>query len=70
MDKVDPKVEKALADKPLEASPETVSTTSSTHAVFGEVGVKEEREKDADMMAGVRADLVRFFLKLLPLKGD
>lgn len=68
MDKVDPKVEKALAGKPLEAHPETVSTTSSTHAVFGEVGVKEP-EKDADMMAGVRADLVRFIVESL-LKRD
>lgn len=57
-DKIDTKAEQELSQKPLEASPETVSLNSSTHPVFGEVGLKEEREKDADMMAGVKADLV------------
>ncbi|KAL1297407.1 hypothetical protein AAFC00_004941 [Neodothiora populina] len=56
-DKVDKKAEESLAEKALKATPETVSVDSSTHPVFGEVGLKEEKDKDADMMAGVKADL-------------
>ena len=41
----------------LEPNPEEVSTTSSVHQVFHEKGV-EEGEKDEDMLAGVKADLV------------
>ena len=41
----------------LEPHPEEVSTTSSVHQVFHEKGV-EEGEKDEDMLAGVKADLV------------
>lgn len=57
MDNIDSKHEQQLAKEKLEADPNTVSTTSSTHPLFGEVGT-EEQEKDADMMAGVRQDLV------------
>jgi len=58
MDNIDPKAESQMAGKPLPATPETVSSTSSTHAMFGEVGVEESKEKETDMMAGVKADLV------------
>ena len=39
--------------------PEEVSATSTVHEVFHEKGV-EEVEKDEDMLAGVKADLVSF----------
>jgi len=54
---IDQKHEKEIAKEKLEVHPETVSTASSTHPVFGEVGA-EEPEKDTDMMAGIRGDLV------------
>ena len=57
-DRVDASAEKKLAEKRLKGSPETVSSTSSTHALFAEVGVEEKQEKDTDMMAGVKSDLV------------
>jgi hypothetical protein len=51
--------EKRYAQEKLKATPETVSTTSSTHAMFGEVGVEEaEQNKDVDMMAGMKHDVV------------
>lgn len=43
----------------IKPTPETVSTTSSTHAMFGEVGVQDPEQKDADMMAGLNHDVVR-----------
>jgi len=56
-DKIDEKHEKDVSKEKLHAHPEYVSSSSSTHAVFGEVATPEE-EKDTDMMAGVRGDLV------------
>lgn len=44
----------------IEPHPEEVTATSSVHQVFAEKGV-EEPEKDEDMLAGVKADLVGFF---------
>lgn len=41
----------------MEAHPEEVSSISTVHQVFAEKGV-EEPEKDEDMLAGVKADLV------------
>ena len=38
-------------------NPEEVSPTSSVHQVFHEQGV-EDQEKDEDMLAGVKADIV------------
>lgn len=58
IDNIDSKHEQQLAKEKLHADPSIVSSTSSTHPVFGEVGT-EEQEKDADMMAGVKQDLVR-----------
>lgn len=65
MDNINPKLEQKIGAKPLEAHPETVSSTSSTHALFEEVGTKEP-EKDADMMAGVRSDLVCIVIEQAP----
>lgn len=58
MDKINKEVESKLGEQKLKADPDTVSTTSSTHPVFGEVGMAEDPHKDADMMAGVKNDLV------------
>lgn len=63
-DRIDKKAEQELGKKPLQATPDTVSVNSSTHPVFGEVGMKDDKEKDADMMAGVKADLVRLLIDL------
>ena len=56
-DHIDKKGEEKVAKSELEHHPEIVSTDSSIHPVFHEVGV-EDREKDIDMFAGVKADLV------------
>ena len=53
-----PQKEDAFAAEKLEANPGLVSTGSSVHPVFSEVG-KEEEKDDVDMMAGIRHDLVR-----------
>jgi len=55
---VDLKHEAQKAKEKLAASPEAVSTTSSTHPIMGEVGTKDE-EDHTDMMAGIRGDMVR-----------
>ena len=59
-DKIDKKHEEALEHEKIEPHPEEVSATSSVHQIFQEKGV-EEPEKDEDMLAGVKADLVGFF---------
>lgn len=58
MDKINKEVEARLGDEKLKADPENVSSSSSTHPVFGEVGMAEDPHKDADMMAGVKNDMV------------
>jgi len=58
MDKINKEVESKLGSEKLKADPDTVSSTSSTHPVFGEVGMPEDQHKDADMMAGVKNDMV------------
>ena len=60
-------------------NPEEVSATSSVHQVFHEKGV-DDSEKDEDMLAGVKADIVSLcyirlgtILRLLPVghyQGD
>ena len=60
-DKIDSKHEEVVEHEKLEPHPEEVSTTSSVHEVFHEKGV-EEGEKEEDMLAGVKADLVGFRL--------
>ena len=59
-DHIDIKREKQVAKTPLERHPEEVSTTSSVHEIFHEQGVDESevKEKDDDMLAGVKHDLV------------
>jgi len=49
--------EHEIAQGKLAADPGLVSSSSSTHAVFSEVGT-EAKEEDVDMMAGIRSDLV------------
>jgi len=56
-DKPDTKLEAKVGKKKLEAHPELVSTTSSTHPLFSEIGTPEP-EKDTDMSAGIMADVV------------
>jgi len=53
----DTKLEKKAAAEKLKATPELVSEFSSTHPVFSEIGTPEP-EKDTDMSAGIKADLV------------
>ncbi|OJD40726.1 mitochondrial inner membrane protein 1 [Diplodia corticola] len=55
-DKVDKKAEQDVAHKKLEPEPELVSTTSSIHPIFGEVGTPEP-EKEQDMMKGIKQDV-------------
>ncbi|KAG9994461.1 hypothetical protein KCU78_g18413, partial [Aureobasidium melanogenum] len=57
MDKINKEVEAKLGNEKLKADPENVSSSSSTHPVFGEVGMTEDPHKDADMMAGVKNDM-------------
>ena len=59
-DHIDVKHEKQVAKTPLERHPDEVSTTSSVHEIFHEQGVDESeaKEKDEDMLAGVKHDLV------------
>ena len=62
-DKIDKKHEEAVEHEQLPQHPEEVSSTSSVHEIFHEKGV-EEAEKDEDMLAGVKADLVRIPLNV------
>ncbi|KAL1652297.1 hypothetical protein SLS58_000424 [Diplodia intermedia] len=55
-DKPDTKAEQQVAQQKLKPEPELVSTTSSIHPVFGEVGTPEP-EKEQDMMKGIRQDV-------------
>jgi hypothetical protein len=57
-DKIDYKAEDRYAHEKIKPTPETVSTTSSTHALFSEVGVKNP-ETDIDMTASIKHDLVQ-----------
>ena len=58
-DNINKKHEEAAARQRLEPNPEEISATSSVHQIFEEKGV-EEAEKDEDMLAGVKEDLVGF----------
>ena len=51
------KFEEQHEHEKLEADPEIVSSTSSIHPVFGEVGEPKE-EKEEDMMGEIKSDLV------------
>jgi hypothetical protein len=57
-------VRRTITDKQMQAESRyaTVSATSSTHAMFGEVGVEEKQDpKGADMTSGLKHDVVRTF---------
>lgn len=56
-DHIDEKAEMARAKEEIDPDPDAVSIDSSVRHVFGEEGV-EDQEKDTDMLAGVKADLV------------
>lgn len=51
--------EARYAKEEIKPTPETVSTTSTTHPMFSEVGVENPTAKDADMTAGLKHDVVR-----------
>ena len=57
VDRIDRKHEEVVEHEKLEPHPEEVSATSSTHEIFHEKGV-EDPEKDVDMLAGIKSDLV------------
>ena len=59
-DKIDKKHEEVIEHEKLVPHPEEVSASSTVHQIFSEKGVEEE-QKDEDMLAGVKADLVSFF---------
>ena len=64
------KFEDKLEGRPMESPPPNeVNATSSTHAVFSEVGVHQE-QKDEDMMAEIKSDLVGQELELCWCKAD
>lgn len=50
--------EKRYAQEEIKPTPETVSSTSTTHAMFSEVGVEQPEKKEADVLAGVKSDVV------------
>jgi hypothetical protein len=56
--KIDTEAEERYRQEKLKPTPETVTTTSSTRAVFSEPGDAQRPEKDIDMMKGVKQDLV------------
>jgi hypothetical protein len=49
--------ESRYAHEEIKPTPETVSSTSSTHPMFSEVGA-EQPQNEVDMMAGVKHDVV------------
>ena len=57
-DHIDKKKEEGIAKTAIEPHPEEVSVDSTVRHVMREEGV-EDRERDVDMLAGVKADLVR-----------
>ena len=60
MDKIDHEREKKIGEKNLKVDPEHVSATSSTIPPGGaEPRDDGSGEREADMMAGIRSDLVR-----------
>lgn len=57
-DHIDKRQEEGIAKMPLEQHPEAVSVDSTVRHVMREEGV-ENQERDIDMLAGVKSDLVR-----------
>lgn len=58
-DQIDTKHEQDIRGKTITPHPELVSSSSSVHPVNSEIGVEESGERETDMMAGVKADMVR-----------
>ena len=58
-DKIDKKHEEVLEHEKIKPHPDEVSATSSVHEVFHEQGV-EEPEKEEDVLADLKSDLVWF----------
>jgi len=54
--KIDKQAEKKYAQEKLKPTPETVTATSSTHAMFSEVGTNNP-VNDVDMLASVKHDI-------------
>lgn len=54
--KINKKAEDKYAHEKIKPTPETVSSTSSVHPLFSEVGTKAP-ENEVDMMAGVKHDM-------------
>ena len=52
--------ESRYAREEIKPTPETVSSTSSTHPMFSEVGA-ETPQNEVDMMAGMKHDVVRVY---------
>jgi hypothetical protein len=61
-DKVDTEAERKTLEKQLQAKPDDVSAGSSVRAVFE--GSPKKGDDDTDMLAGIKADLVRSSLRL------
>ena len=68
-DHIDQKREGKIAKTEIPVDPEAVSTDSSVRHVFTEEGV-EEPERETDMLAGVKQDLVYTPCGLNAMTGD
>lgn len=58
MDTINKKEEKKIGSEILKPDPDGVSSDSTIHPVFGEAHSQESGERETDMMAGVKQDLV------------
>lgn len=59
-DHIDKKHEEKVAKSTIEPHSSAVSPSSSVRHVLGEEGVVDDKEREIDMLAGVKADLVGF----------
>jgi hypothetical protein len=57
-DKIDREAESKYAKEKLKPTPETVSSSSTMHPVFGAEHQAADIPREVDMMAGMRSDLV------------
>lgn len=58
MDEINSREETELGKQRLEAHPELVSATSSTHAINSELGQPPKEEAETEMLGGIKQDLV------------
>lgn len=54
--------ESKYAKEKIMPTPETVTVSSSSHPIFGELGADNPTTKEVDMMAGVKHDVVSTIL--------